>query len=191
MSHAVRRVGVGLLVVFLGGMATLGAARRMTQWPEHLSALSTNMGNIGRVSPGTVDIYVLRWSTRVESRRLVDSFVAHGQEALLEDLMDSPGVGYLRTPDNRAYNLHFAWDEPMWDGGRRIVLAAARPLKFWEAATPMSNTYGFTWIEIHLNRDGRGEGKMSLTTKIAVSEALDLIELEDYANEPPRLLFGR
>lgn len=32
---------------------------------------------------------------------------------------------------------------------------------------------------------------MSLTTPVAVSEELDLLELEDYAREPARLLFGR
>jgi hypothetical protein len=119
----------------------------------------------------------------------VNAFLAHGPEALYEELMDAPEVGYLRTPDNRAYNLYFAWSEPASDGGRRIILATARPLKFWEAATPRSNTYDFTLIEIRLNGDGRGEGKMSITTKVAVSEEQDLLELEDYANEPARLVF--
>ncbi len=69
------------------------------------------------------------------------------------------------------------------------MLATAKPLTFWDAATPRSNPYGFTLIEIHLNRDGTGEGKMSLTTKMVVSDNLDLIELEDYAHEPARLIF--
>jgi hypothetical protein len=189
MPTHLRRIIVGVAVVILAGVVAVDAARRMAQWPEHLSALSTNMGNIGRVSPGIVDIFVVRWSTAAEKDRLVAAFAAHGADELLEELMDVPHVGYLRTPDDRAYNIYFAWDEPASDGGRRIVLATARPLKFWEAATPRWNTYGFTLIEIHLNRDGKGEGKMSLTTKVTLSEGLDLIELEDYANEPARLIF--
>jgi len=97
----------------------------------------------------------------------------------------------MRTPDNRVYSLHSAWNEPTSEGGRRIILATARPLKFLEAATPRSNPYGFTLIEIRLRRDGTGEGKMSLTTNVVPSEERDLVELEGYAHEPARLLFRR
>jgi hypothetical protein len=192
MPTHLRRViayGVGITMITLTGVVAVHAARRVAQWPEHLSALAINMGDIGRARPGIVDMFVVRWSTREERHRLVDAFVAGGPDELFEELMSTPEVGYLRTPDNRAYNIYLAWDEPTSNGGRRIVLAAARPLKFWEAATPRSNTDGFTLIEIRLNPDGRGEGKMSITTKVAVSEELDLIELENYANEPARLIF--
>jgi hypothetical protein len=190
MSTRVRRIMVSITMIALAGVVVLNAARRTdAQWPEHFSALAINMGDMGRVHPGiVVDIFVVRWSTRVEKHRLLAAFVAHGPDALRERLMDTPEVGYLRTPDHRAYNLYFAWDEPASEGGRRIMLATARPLTFWDAATPRWN-YGFTLIEMRLNYDGTGEGKMSLTTKMAVSKNLDLIELEDYAHEPARLIF--
>jgi hypothetical protein len=191
MSTHPRRVLIGIIVMALVGVVTVDAARRIAQWPEHLSALSTNMGNFGVVRPGPVDIFVFQWSTRVEQHRLLAAFAADGPEAFLEELMNTPEVGYVRTPDNRIYNVHFAWDEPWNAGGRRIILVTARTLRFWDAATPRSNTYGFTMIEIRLNGDGTGEGKMSLTTKVAVNEEFDLLELADYAHEPARLLFGR
>ena len=56
---------------------------------------------------------------------------------------------------------------PGEDGGRRIVLVTDRPISFWEAANqPRSIDYPFTLIELRLNRDGEGEGKMSIATKI-------------------------
>ncbi len=51
--------------------------------------------------------------------------------------------------------------------------------------------YSFTVIELRLSREGEGEGKMSIATRIKVNAQLNLIELEDYANEPVRLMFVR
>jgi hypothetical protein len=47
------------------------------------------------------------------------------------------------------------------------VLITDRRIGFWEAANqPRSIDYPFTFIDIRLNRDGEGEGKMSLATKV-------------------------
>jgi hypothetical protein len=40
-------------------------------------------------------------------------------------------------------------------------------------------------IELRLNRDGEGEGKMSIATRITGNRELGLIELEDYAPASP------
>jgi hypothetical protein len=39
-----------------------------------------------------------------------------------------------------------------------------------------------------MNRDGEGEGKMSIATRITGNRELGLIELEDYALQPVRLM---
>ena len=58
-----------------------------------------------------------------------------------------------------------------------------------EAANqPRSIEYPFTLIELRLNRDGEGEGKMSIATRISGNRELGLIELEDYALRPVRLM---
>ena len=46
----------------------------------------------------------------------------------------------------------------------------------------------FTVVELRLNGDGEGEGKMSIAAKISGNNVLNLIELEDYASQPVRLL---
>jgi hypothetical protein len=52
------------------------------------------------------------------------------------------------------------------EGGERVVLVTDRRIGFWEAANqPRLIDYPFTVIELHLNRDGEGEGKMSIATK--------------------------
>jgi hypothetical protein len=42
-------------------------------------------------------------------------------------------------------------------------------------------------IEIHLDKDGKGEGKMSIATKISLSRDGKTLELENYSSQPVRL----
>jgi hypothetical protein len=103
----------------------------------------------------------------------------------LARLQRLPRVGYIRTPNSIGYDLHFARRTPLPDGGERVVLATDRYISFWEATNrPRSIDYPFTVIEIHINADGEGEGKMSLATKIIADKENKQIVLEDYGTQP-------
>jgi hypothetical protein len=84
-----------------------------------------------------------------------------------------------------GYDLHYARKAPLPEGGERIVLLTDRYIGFWEAANrPRTIDYPFTLIELHINRDGEGEGKMSLATKVRFDEEANTIELENYQTQP-------
>jgi hypothetical protein len=120
---------------------------------------------------------------------LLGALLDKGPDALLDELRETRRVGYIRTPNSIGYDLHFAQNIPSEDGGRRVILVTDRPISFWEAANqPRSIEYPFTLIELRLNRDGEGEGKMSIATRITGNRELGLIELEDYALQPVRLM---
>jgi hypothetical protein len=72
-------------------------------------------------------------------------------------------------------------------GGRRIIIATDRPLGYWEQANrPRSADYPYTFIEMRIGADGKGEGKMTIATRVnAIGE--DGIELENYENVPVTL----
>jgi hypothetical protein len=160
--------------------------------PERFTAFAVNMGNVGPTQSGTVEMVVTRWSTESERGILIAALLDHGPEVLLNKLRDIRPVGYIRTPNSIGYDLHFAQDTPGEDGGRRVILATDRPISFWEAANqPRSIEYPFTLIELHLHHDGEGEGKMSIATKIVGNKEFNLIELEDYATQPVRLMAVR
>jgi hypothetical protein len=109
----------------------------------------------------------------------------NGPDKLLARLQRLPRVGYIRTPNSIGYDLHFARRTPLPDGGERVVLATDRYISFWEATNrPRSIDYPFTVIEIHINADGEGEGKMSLATKIIADKQNKQIVLEDYGTQP-------
>ena len=156
---------------------------------ERFTAFAVNMGNVGRTQAGTVDLVVSRWSTESERDTLIAVLLDKGPDALLDTLRKTRRVGSIRTPNSLGYALRYAQNIPGEDGGRRIILVTDRPIGFWEAANqPRTIDYPFTLIELRLNADGDGEGKMSIATKITGNRERGLIELEDYARQPVRLL---
>ena len=97
-------------------------------------------------------------------------------------------MGYIRTPDSIGWDIHFARRTPQPEGGERVVLLTDRRIGFWEAAhQPRSIDYPFTVIELRLNRDGEGEGKMSLATKIIPDKTNNIVTLENYETSPVML----
>ena len=77
---------------------------------------------------------------------------------------------------------------PLPEGGERIVLVTDRRIGFWEAANqPRSIDYPFTVIELRINRDGEGEGKMSIATKVIYDKKDNMITLENFQTQPVQL----
>jgi hypothetical protein len=144
--------------------------------------------NLERGTSGPVEIVINRSSTEGERDRLLSALMDQGPDKLLDVLQNMPRVGYIRTPESIGYDLHYARRAPLPDGGERVVLVTDRRIGFWEASNrPRSIDYPFTVIELHLNADGQGEGKISVATKITADKENRIVTLEDYATQPVRL----
>jgi len=155
------------------------------QTKERFSAAAINMN---RGAAGQIEIVVDRWSTKAERDKLMGVLMKDGPDKLLDVLQDLPRVGYFRSPNSIGIDIHFAWHVPGEDGGERVVLFTDRRIGFWEAANrPRSIDYPFTFIEMRLNRDGEGEGKLSLATKIIADPEGGTVTLENYSIQPVML----
>ena len=180
------------MIAALLGLTAVGvSSERVTAQtagkPEKYLATAMNLGG-GPSASGTVIIGVDRWSTREERAKLLTVLVQKGPDQLLSALQDSPKVGYFRLSNSLALDLRYAFESPLADGGRRVMLVTDRPIGFQQVGTPRkSNDYPFTLIEIHFNKDNVGIGKMSFYTKIVVSKDKQTLELENYGTEPIRL----
>ena len=163
-------------------------AAQTTGGPEKFTAFAVNLDSstpVARTGAGVVEIAVQRWSTVAERERLMKALVEKGPEKLLDTLQGMRRIGYIRTPNSIGYDLHYAVKAPLPEGGERIVLATDRYISFWEAANrPRTIDYPFTVIDLRLNRDGMGEGKMSIATKITLDKERRQIELENYGTQP-------
>jgi len=161
---------------------SLSGSAQVQTGPERFTALAVNMN---RGASGTVEIVVNRSSTEGERDRLIQTLLDKGPDKLLDVLKDMPRVGYIRTPESIGYDIHYARRSPLPEGGERVVLVTDRRIGFWEAANqPRSIDYPFTVIELHLNPDGEGEGKISVATKITADKENKIVTLENYATQP-------
>lgn len=164
-------------------LSAAGPDTQSNQPPEKYTAFAVDMGRPGRAAAGTVDIAITRWSSDAERDRLLAVLREKGPDKLLDVLRDLPRVGYIRTPTSLAYDLRFARKVPGEDGGEVISLMTDRYISQWEAVNrPRTIDYPFTLIELRIGADGRGEGKMSLATKITADRST--IVLENYSAQP-------
>ena len=183
---ALAAAGVGLCLTIPGIAAQTDAPEAK---PERFSAIAVNMGSAGPTGPGVVQIVIDRWSTPEERQVLIQAFREKGDQGLLDALQKSERLGTIRTPNRLGWDLHYAAQVPLDNGGRRILLATDRVIGFWEASRgTRTMDYPFTLIELHLDKENlKGEGRISLATKIAPSKDGKHIELENYSSEPVRL----
>jgi hypothetical protein len=96
-----------------------------------------------------------------------------------------PTVGYLWSSEVAGYALRYAGKVTGPDGGDRIILITDRRLgnenDLWKPAEPgAASPYEFSVIELRLNAKGDGEGKTSLTGKVAPDSAAKILTPENY-----------
>jgi hypothetical protein len=184
----------GLLRFALSGLlfsATAGIAKAETAQPPklRLSAFAVNLSGIGRVRAEQLEIVIDRWSTDAEHDKLLDILETKGSDKLLDALQAmAPRAGYIRTTTSLAWDIQYAREHSLPDGGRQIIFATDRPMSFFEVRNQTrSSEYEFMWCEIHLDKNGIGEGKLAPLAKISFDKAKNHVEIENYGIEPVRL----
>jgi hypothetical protein len=157
--------------------------------PEHFSAFAVSTGGpLTRGGAGQIEITIERWSTPDETARLIAALQKGGHEALIDAFHDVRSVGMIRSAGSLGYDLRYAQQEDLGDGIRRIVLATDRPMSFYESVNrPPSADYPFTFVELRVDAEGRGDGKLALASAIAANRRGDMIQIYNYDTEPIRL----
>jgi hypothetical protein len=165
-------------------LLAVGAYAQTNGQPERFTANAVSTSPQYGTGQQIVEITVDRWSPNSERERLVTALQSKGSDELLKQLQKNRPVGRIRTPDSLGYDLRYAQQTQLPDGGRMIVIATDRPIGFWEATRrPRSIDYPFTVIQMKLDREGNGSGTMSYATRI-VARKDNVIELEDFATQP-------
>jgi len=187
--RSVRLLAAAAVLCWTAVPAVHGQAQaQLDPVPLHLTAFAVNMSNIAPGTSAMVDIKINQWSTEATRTKLINTFVEKGPNKLLDALQDQKPIGYIKLPNTLGYDLRFARETPLEDGGRRILIVTDRYITQWEAMNqPRTMDYPFTLIEIHLNKNGTGEGKLSVATKITLNKKDNVVELENYSSEPVRL----
>ena len=143
-----------------------------------------------RGAAGVIDINIFRWSTDEEREKLLTTLQEFGRDKLIDELMKiRPVVGYMRTPNSIGYDLYYARNNVQPDGSRHVVMATNRRVAIAEARSQTrSMQYQLTVVELHLDKNGKGEGKMVPAAKISWDTKKKAIEIENYRALPVDLV---
>jgi hypothetical protein len=167
--------------------------------PFIMNAFVVNMTNVNvpRGNAGTMQIRINGFSPAGTRQRLIQTMLDKGQDALLKALQKEPSRGRMsfpgwQGPDPQNYRL--GWDlryvarDPLPDGGDRIVIATDRQMSFAEVRNqPRTVDYPFTLFEIHIPKEGKGEGRGFGATQIKFDKKKNQIVLEQYSAGDLRL----
>ncbi len=194
-----RRILSGLVFAVLFAVAggTSGVAVQESSQKLQITAFAVNMSNIGVGSATTVEITIDSWSTAEQREQLAKVLIEKGQDALVRALQDNPVRGRFRIPGitgadpyqlGLGHTIRYAWQAPLPEGGKRIILGTDRYIGFAEARNrPRTIDYPITLIEIRVNKDGVGQGKFAVATRIDVDKQKKTVQIENYSSEPVRL----
>lgn len=178
------RTTVALIVASLA--ATARPVSNQAQHLEQFSAFAVNLQGAkpgDRTMSGVIQITIDRWSTEAERNTLIDAYNDGGQDRLLRALERQKPTGYIKLPATLGYDLRFTREVRNPDGTRRILLATDRRMTAHEELTkPITSDYPFTIIELRVNKDNVGEGRLSALTRIRTNKKEGLIELENYGD---------
>jgi hypothetical protein len=141
---------------------------------------------------GMTEIAIERWTADDERKSLLDVLAGakwgeDGQAKLLKALQAiKPRVGFIRTPNSLGWDLKYARETALPDGTRQIVIATDKPVSMGAAMSgSRAMDYPFTFIEMRMKPNDKGEGRMLAASSIIVKDGK--IQLENYGQEPVRL----
>ena len=141
----------------------------------------------------TIDIKIDSWSTDAEREQLLSILVEEkdqypGESGAAQGDPEAAEGGLPSHDGNSRLGYSLRAAEPDGGWGRQIVVATDRPVGFGEARNqPRTMDYPFTVIEMRLNKEDKGEGKMLAGTKIYIDPKTKNLVLENYAQQPVRL----
>lgn len=185
MPRMFGRMTVTVMAGTLLLVAPLAASPQLDDAPARFTAAAVDMN---RGAAGTVELVVNRWSSDADRDRLTDVTFSKGAGKLLDALQEMPRMGYIRTPGSIGWDIRFARHEVAPDGGERIMLVTDRRMSFRELANHhRSVDYPFTVIELRLQKNGEGEGNVSVATRIIADRDSKVVTLENYDIQPVML----
>jgi hypothetical protein len=144
-------------------------------------------GRLGGVSrPFTLTIEDRSSSTDIG--RAVAMLAEGGQDALMKALQGKR-LGYFSIGGQIGRDLNFVQETRTAEGGRRIVILFERWMNTFELRSgARSQDYPFTYIELTMDRSGKGQGTLIPAARVYFDKKHDnQVDVENYGIYPARL----
>jgi hypothetical protein len=111
-----------------------------------------------------------------------------GQDALLEAI-DDRDLGYFSLGGQLGRRLNFVTETTLANGDRKLMILFERWMNLYEVRSGARSTdYPFGYVELILDRNGRGEGSFIPAARVRFGGG-NQVEVENFGIYPARL-FG-
>jgi hypothetical protein len=168
--------------------ASVGIAASQSARPERFTAMAVLPPGAGPVT--TVEFVIQRWSTPVESERVMTAVTELGTRGMLQALLKLPEVGSISTIGSTGYPIRYASKTTGADGVDHIILAMDRPIGFVEMVNQgRSLDYPITIIQMHVKPGtaGTGTGEIDVAVKVQVDPVSKALVIENFDFVPVAL----
>jgi hypothetical protein len=134
----------------------------------------------------TFTLTIDSFNSDAEIQSLADTLKNGGQDALLKAITKEKR-GTIRIDTGLARDINAAWMSEGPEGERKITALSERLVGFSEARRgARSLDYPFTFIEIYMETDGKGEGGLIPAAKVQFKGGKNW-EVENFGIYPARL----
>ena len=167
-SHASANAGVLAKEVYTGTVIGVGG----------------QMGGVSRPFTLTIE----GRTSDLEARRDVAILAEGGQDALLRALQGKR-LGYFSLGGQLGRDLNFVQETGTANGGRRITILFERWMNLYEVRYgTRSEDYPFTYIELFIDRSGKGEGSLIPAARVYFDKKHgNEVNVENFGIYPARL----
>ena len=174
---------VGIAMLAVGAPISAGKG---SDTHEVFTASAISLGGPQPATVGRISFSIDRWTTADDDKKLQLALRDGRSKDVVEALQDLKSVGRISTPGSIGYPLQYAAQDMLPDGSRHIILMTDRPMSFAEVwDQPITVDYPVTYIELNVDKDGKGSGKMMIASKL--TQTRKLLVVEDWAVQPIQL----
>jgi hypothetical protein len=146
---------------------------------ERFSFSVANAPTTGLPGEDRLEATIHQWSSDADRDRLYAVIAENDPQTIAHTFRTTPTAGFIRWPGGLQYTLRYARRTPRPDGGADIVLVAdSRVWVWWDAPFKTGIDDAFTVIQLRVDKDGKGVGKLSTPAKIRGDKASGVVAVE-------------
>ena len=168
-------------------IARLDAQTPAAAQHETFTAKTVNL-SVGAGQDVKIDIF--RWSTDDERNAVIAALRNSDEQRFVAAIQKAPSLGTVWTHESLGYTIRYAFAETLTTFVERVVVLIDGRFGAWSGQlwkplrAPEATEAPYSLIELHLNRGGTGEGKMSLAGKVVEDANGKTLALSDYDAAP-------
>ena len=187
---------LALLSPFVG-VPSPAVAEEATALPMNFQAnVIAVPGTPGGARGTMIEIRIREWTTEEERQQVLTEIKEASAQSgrnrnrgVARALRGSSRVGSMNLRGTTGWPIRYSRITQLPDGGQRIILATDRPVSWNEALNTGSvvGDFDVTALELTLDVEGNGEGRLSVGTEVRWNEAAEKLEVTNFSVQPATL----